>query len=295
MATAAKPATSKVKEKWYKNPVYVILWLILFFPVGIYGVWKHPTWGNRTKWILTAIPAVLVVWAMVSASLAAPTISLKHSTSAEEVSSSDYTVEGTVTPTSSRVKVNGNDVSVNSAGEFTYTVLLKDGPNEIVVVATNAGKTTQANQVVKKLSEEAIAKRNAEADAAAKASADKAKADADAKAKADADAKMKTNAPAEYKSALSQADSYAKTMHMSKQGVYEQLVSEYGGKFTAAAAQYAIDNVSADWNANALAKAKDYQNTMHLSPAAIHDQLTSTYGEKFTQAEADYAIQHLND
>lgn len=105
----------------------------------------------------------------------------------------------------------------------------------------------------------------------------------------------KPDVPAEYVSALSQADSYANTMHMSKQGVYDQLVSQYGGKFTAPAAQYAIDNVKSDWSANALAKAKDYQNTMHLSPAAIHDQLTSENGEKFTLAEADYAVQHLND
>jgi hypothetical protein len=104
-----------------------------------------------------------------------------------------------------------------------------------------------------------------------------------------------TKIPAEYKSALSQASSYSSSMHMSKKGVYDQLVSEYGGKFTPEAAQYGIDNVKADWNANALAKAKDYQDTMHQSPAAIHDQLTSEYGEKFTQAEADYAIQHLND
>lgn len=100
--------------------------------------------------------------------------------------------------------------------------------------------------------------------------------------------------PTEYKSALSKATSYANTMHMSKQGVYDQLVSAYGEKFSAEAAQYAIDNVKADWNANALAKAKSYQDTMNMSPAAIHDQLTSSYGEKFTAAEADYAIAHLN-
>ena len=104
-----------------------------------------------------------------------------------------------------------------------------------------------------------------------------------------------TSVPKEYKSALNKAASYANTMHMSKRGVYDQLVSDYGEKFSAEAAQYAIDNVKADWNANALSKAKNYQNTMNMSPAAIHDQLTSEYGEKFTQAEADYAIQHLND
>lgn len=105
----------------------------------------------------------------------------------------------------------------------------------------------------------------------------------------------KPDVPAEYTSALNQANSYANNMHMSKKGVYDQLVSEYGGQFSAEAAQYAIDNVKADWNANALAKAKDYQSQQSLSPSAIRDQLTSDYGEKFTQEEADYAIAHLND
>jgi len=81
---------------------------------------------------------------------------------------------------------------------------------------------------------------------------------------------------------------------MSKLGVYDQLTSEYGEKFSPEAAQYAIDNMKADWNANALAKAKDYQSQMNMSPEAIRTQLTSEYGEKFTPEEADYAIQHLN-
>lgn len=99
--------------------------------------------------------------------------------------------------------------------------------------------------------------------------------------------------PTEYRSALNKATTYANTMHMSKKGVYNQLVSEYGEKFTAEAAQYAIDNVKADWNANALAKAKTYQDTMSMSPAAIRNQLISDAGEKFTESEADYAIQNL--
>jgi hypothetical protein len=36
-------------------------------------------------------------------------------------------------------------------------------------------------------------------------------------------------------------------------------------------AQYAVDHVNADWNANALEKAKDYHETMDMSPSAIHD------------------------
>lgn len=101
--------------------------------------------------------------------------------------------------------------------------------------------------------------------------------------------------PAEYKSALAKAKSYSDLMHMSKAGIYDQLVSEYGEQFSPEAAQYAIDNLQADWNANALAKAKSYQETMQMSPEAIRDQLTSEYGEKFTPEEADYAVQNLNN
>lgn len=99
--------------------------------------------------------------------------------------------------------------------------------------------------------------------------------------------------PTEYKSALSKAESYSDMMHMSKQGIYDQLTSEYGEKFSAEAAQYAIDNLGADYKANALEKAKEYQDSMSMSPEAIRDQLTSEYGEKFTQEEADYAVENL--
>jgi hypothetical protein len=115
-------------------------------------------------------------------------------------------------------------------------------------------------------------------------------------AKASTETKIETpDVPTEYKSALAQAKNYSDTMHMSKAGLYDQLVSEYGGQFTPEAAQYAIDNVKADWNKNALAQAKNYQDTMHMSPAAVRDQLVSEYGGKFLPEEADYAIQHLND
>lgn len=100
--------------------------------------------------------------------------------------------------------------------------------------------------------------------------------------------------PQEYKSALAKAQTYSDMMHMSKQGIYEQLTSEAGEKFSQQAGQYAVDNLKADYNANALAKAKTYQKEMNMSPAAIKDQLTSESGEKFTPEEAEYAVQHLN-
>ena len=63
------------------------------------------------------------------------------------------------------------------------------------------------------------------------------------------------NVPTEYKNALKKAELYSETMHMSKQAIYDQLTSEYGEQFQEDAAQYAIDNMEADWKANALEKA----------------------------------------
>ncbi|MGU9356181.1 Ltp family lipoprotein [Clostridium perfringens] len=99
--------------------------------------------------------------------------------------------------------------------------------------------------------------------------------------------------PKEYKSALRKAKVYSDTMSMSKAGLYDQLTSEYGEKFTAEEAQYAVDNLDVNWKENALKKAKVYQETMAMSPSAIYDQLVSEYGEKFTEEEAQYAVDNL--
>lgn len=99
----------------------------------------------------------------------------------------------------------------------------------------------------------------------------------------------------EYQNALTKGLSYAKNLHMSKKGVYDQLTSSYGEGFSADAAQYAIDNMTGvDWNANALAKAQEYYTGMSMSKSAVYDQLTSEYGEQFTASEAQYAIDHLS-
>ena len=81
-------------------------------------------------------------------------------------------------------------------------------------------------------------------------------------------------------------------MHDSKEDIYYELTSE--DKFTPNVAQYAVDHLKADYNANALAKAKQYQKYMNMSPADIQEQLASQAGEKFTPEEAAYAVQHLS-
>ena len=100
------------------------------------------------------------------------------------------------------------------------------------------------------------------------------------------------NIPAEHSAALKQAQSYNDLMHFSKKGLYEQLTSSAGAGFPKDAAQYAVDNVNADWKANALAKAESYRETMSMSNADIKHQLLSDV-EGFTQDEVAYAMKNL--
>lgn len=114
-----------------------------------------------------------------------------------------------------------------------------------------------------------------------------------AKSNVEAEQPESPKVPKDYSNALKKAERYADNMHMSKAGIYDQLTSEYGEAFSAEAATYAIENMTADFKANALYKAKRYSDNQHMSKAGIYDQLTSEYGEQFTADEAQYAVDNL--
>lgn len=102
------------------------------------------------------------------------------------------------------------------------------------------------------------------------------------------------DAPADGVNALKKGILYVESMHMSKAGVYDQLVSEHGEKFSPEAARWAVDHMSdIDWNKAALEKAKSYQKNMNMSREAIREQLMSEHSEKFTAEEAEYAVKNL--
>ena len=116
---------------------------------------------------------------------------------------------------------------------------------------------------------------------------------AQTKEEASQQASKDSDLPEEYTSALDTAQQYVDTVHMSRKGLYDQLTSDSGDKFSAKAATYALAHVKADYKANALKIARSYQKQMKMSPKEIRDQLVSDSGDKFTGAEADYAVSHL--
>lgn len=92
------------------------------------------------------------------------------------------------------------------------------------------------------------------------------------------------------KQALRSALNYLDFTAFSRQGLIDQLSSDYGDQFSVEDATWAADNCGADWNAEALESAKNYLDMSGFSYKGLYDQLTSQYGEKFTTDEAQYAV-----
>ena len=76
----------------------------------------------------------------------------------------------------------------------------------------------------------------------------------------------------------------------SEQGLLQQLTSSAGNGFTQAQAEYAINYLHPDWDAQAVDAAKGYLQLGGFSQASLLQQLTSSAGSGFTQAQAEYAV-----
>ena len=90
--------------------------------------------------------------------------------------------------------------------------------------------------------------------------------------------------------ALESAQSYLDLMPFSRQGLIDQLSSEYGSGFDVETATWAADTVGADWNAEAAEAAQSYLDTMAFSRDGLYEQLISEYGSKFTPEQAEAGL-----
>lgn len=49
----------KYKNSWYKSSWAILLLLILFFPVGLFLMWKYANWNKKVKWGVTGFFALM--------------------------------------------------------------------------------------------------------------------------------------------------------------------------------------------------------------------------------------------
>lgn len=93
--------------------------------------------------------------------------------------------------------------------------------------------------------------------------------------------------------ALESAQDYLDYSAFSRQGLIDQLSSEYGEGFEVADATWAVSQLEVDWKEQAVRSAKEYLDYSSFSRQGLIEQLSSQYGEKFTLEEATYAVNKI--
>lgn len=77
----------------------------------------------------------------------------------------------------------------------------------------------------------------------------------------------------------------------SKEGLIQQLTSKAGDGHTVKDAEFAVNYLHPDWDAQAVESAKNYLNLgMGFSRSSLVQQLTSKAGDGYTHAQAEYAV-----
>ena len=99
------------------------------------------------------------------------------------------------------------------------------------------------------------------------------------------------------KNAYRSAQNYLDYKGFSKQGLIDQLSSEYGEGFTVeqatAAVQAMEDAGEVDWNEQAVKAGQSYLDMKGYSRDGLIKQLSSEYADKFTIEQATYAADQL--
>ena len=89
------------------------------------------------------------------------------------------------------------------------------------------------------------------------------------------------------KQASQKAESYINYQAFSARGLYDQLVFE---GFSKEDSEYAVNNLSVDWNEQAAKKAQDYINLQSYSKQGLIDQLVF---EGFSKEQAKYGVSQV--
>ena len=90
------------------------------------------------------------------------------------------------------------------------------------------------------------------------------------------------------RNAVRNANSYLQMSGFSRQGLIDQLSSEYGDRFSVEDATVAVDSLDVDWNSQAARSAASYLKLSGFSCQGLIDQLSSSYGDKYTVSQATY-------
>jgi len=98
-----------------------------------------------------------------------------------------------------------------------------------------------------------------------------------------------SNLTASQRNAVRSAESYLSFTGFSRQGLIDQLSSEFGDQYPVQDATIAVDSLDVDWNAEAVESAEAYLSFSGFSCQGLIDQLSSDFGDQYTLDQATYA------
>ena len=87
--------------------------------------------------------------------------------------------------------------------------------------------------------------------------------------------------------AVRSAKSYLSSSGFSRQGLIDQLSSEFGDKYPVEDATVAVDSLNIDYNEQAKRSAEAYLKISGFSCQSLSDQLSSDAGDKYTKEQAE--------
>ena len=93
--------------------------------------------------------------------------------------------------------------------------------------------------------------------------------------------------------AVRAAQSYLDFSGFSRQGLIDQISSEYGDQFSVQDATAAVDSLNVDYNAEAVQSASSYLEFSGFSCQGLIDQLSSEYGDQYTIDQANFAASQV--
>jgi len=127
------------KSKWYEKKSTIILFLIFFFPVGLFLMWKYADWTKKHKWLVTGV-GTLFITAFLSASQFLTPVIVINDIDNNKINTDNATYELTGRVSSAKdatLQIDSVDVPLTVDSTFSYPVDLEEGDNVFTLSAFN--------------------------------------------------------------------------------------------------------------------------------------------------------------
>lgn len=115
-------------KHWYKNSIVIITLIILFFPVGLFLMWKYAGWNKKVKWIVTSFFVFVILISLI------PGKSVKNSSPTKQATVSTTATPATTKNPSPTTTVKPSDKPASSALEKIEKLAIEEYPNFEVTV-----------------------------------------------------------------------------------------------------------------------------------------------------------------